>query len=145
MFESEVWQSFVEQGLGMAEMTNQSSLDRFRQACLNWVANGGRTPKPAPDFKVESVFNPGSSEPFKLVVTDIPVSTLDPSTMLPTHGTDVDAVGGPVGGPIPAYPGRFYLNSGSHPNLGEMVKVNNRTFVCTSRSPFTRYWIEVAV
>lgn len=143
MFENEVWQSFVAQGLAMAEKINESSLARFKQACINWVANNGRTPKPVPDFKVESVFNAESHEPFKLVVTNTPVSNLDPASMLPAYGTDTNAVGGPVGGPIPNQSGRYYVNSNFHPQLGDEVEVGNRAFVCMSHSPFTKYWIEV--
>jgi hypothetical protein len=68
------------------------------------------------------------------------VSTLDPKTLLPTHGTDENAIGGPVGGPIPGQPGRFYAASDATPYLGQVFRSKGKTYVFSAITPFNRAW-----
>ena len=131
------------QGVAIADKMNQDAAARFLGACRNWAANGGRDGEPKPDVAVEAQFSFEPQWSLMLVPTDHPVSTIDPKTFLLTHGTDQDAIGGPVGGPIPDQPGRYYAASDATPYLGQVYRSKGKTFVFSAISPFNRAWEEI--
>ena len=143
MFFEEVKASFMAQGVAIADKMNQDAAARFLGACRNWAANGGRDGEPKPDVAVEAQFSFEPQWSLMLVPTDHPVSTIDPKTFLLTHGTDQDAIGGPVGGPIPDQPGRYYAASDATPYLGQVYRSKGKTFVFSAISPFNRAWEEI--
>ena len=143
MFFEEVKASFMAQGVAIADKMNQDAAARFLGACRNWAANGGRDGEPKPDVAVEAQFSFEPQWSFMLVPTDRPVSTIDPKTFLLTHGTDQDAIGGPVGGPIPDQPGRYYAASNATPYLGQVYRSKGKAYVFSAISPYNRAWEEI--
>lgn len=143
MFFEQIKASFIAQNNQFAAQVNQESERRFIQSAQDWARNGGKDGEPKPDNVVEAQFNFDEGLSAKLVATDRPVSTIDPKTFLPTYGTDTDAVGGEVGGPIPGKSKRFYVKSNATPWIGKLARVGGRTFVCNADTPFTRFWEEV--
>jgi len=143
MFFEEVKQTFIAQGMAIAAKLNQDAAERFLGACKNWAANGGRDGEPKPDLAVEAqfIFEPEWS--MRIAPTDRPVSTLAPKSFLQTFGTDKDAIGGPVGGPIPDQPGRYYAASDATPYLGQVHRAKGKTYVFTAITPFNRAWEEI--
>ena len=143
MFFEQVKQSFIAQGHAIAAEINQDAVEQFLGACRNWAANGGEDGEPKPDMAVEAqfVFEPEWS--MRLVPTDRPVSSIEPKSFLQTFGTDKDAIGGPVGGPIPGQPGRYYAASDSTPYLGQVYRTKGKTFAFTAITPFNRGWEEI--
>ena len=68
---------------------------------------------------------------------------MDPKSFIATYGTDKDAIGGPVGGPIPGQSGRFYAASDAAPYLGQVHRAKGKTYVFTAITPFNRAWEEI--
>lgn len=143
MFIQEIKASMIAQGNTIAQQFNAEAERTYLQACQDWARNGGQGGEPKPGLAVEPVFNFDGVFEFKLAATTRPVSNIDPKTFLPKFGTDEDAVGGEVGGPIPGKPGRFYVASGATPWIGKLARVGDRAFVCAADTPFTRFWEEV--
>jgi hypothetical protein len=143
MFFEEVKQSFVAQGHAIAAKLNQDAVERFLGACRNWAANGGKDGEPKPDLAVEAQFSFDPEWSMRIAPTDRPVSSIDPRSFLQTYGTDKDAIGGPVGGPIPGQPGRFYAASDATPYLGQVHRSKGKTYVFTAITPFNRAWEEI--
>lgn len=143
MFLNEVKQSFMAQGAAIAAKINLQAEHDYLQACRNWAANGAKDGEPKPDLAVEAQF---SFEPewfMRIVATDRPVSSIDPKSFLQAYGTDKDAIGGPVGGPIPGQPGRFYAASNATPWLGQVYRAKGKTYVYAAITPFNRAWEEI--
>lgn len=143
MFFEEVKQTFIAQGMAIAAKLNQDAAERFLGACRNWAANGGRDGEPKPDLAMEAEFSFEGNWEMRIVATDRFVSTIDPKSFLQTFGTDKDAIGGPVGGPIPGQPGRFYAASDATPYLGQVHRAKGKTYVFTAITPFNRAWEEI--
>ena len=143
MFFEEVKQSFIAQGMAIAAKLNQDAVERFLGACKNWAANGGRDGEPKPDLAVEAQFSFDPEWSMRIAPTDRPVSSIDPKSFLQAYGTDKDAIGGPVGGPIPDQPGRYYQASDATPYLGQVFRSKGKTYVFTAISPFNRAWEEI--
>lgn len=143
MFFEEVKQTFIAQGMAIAAKLNQDAVERFLGACRNWAANGGKDGEPKPDLAMEAEFSFEGNWEMRIVATDRFVSTIDPKSFLQTFGTDRDAIGGPVGGPIPNQPGRFYAASDSTPYLGQVYRAKGKTYVFSAITPFNRAWEEV--
>jgi hypothetical protein len=143
MFFEEVKQSFIAQGHAIAAKLNQDAVERFLGACRNWAANGGRDGEPKPDLAMEAEFSFEGNWTMRIVATDRFVSTIDPKSFLQTFGTDRDAIGGPVGGPIPNQPGRYYAASDATPYLGQVHRNKDKTYVFTAITPFNRAWEEI--
>lgn len=143
MFFEEVKQSFIAQGMAIAAKLNQDAVEHFLGACRNWAANGGKDGEPKPDLAVEAQFAFEPEWSMRIVPTDRPVSSIDPKSFVATYGTDKDAIGGPVGGPIPNQPGRYYAASDATPYLGQVHRSKGKTYVFTAITPFNRAWEEI--
>jgi hypothetical protein len=143
MFFEEVKQTFIAQGMAIAAKLNQDAVERFLGACRNWAANGGRDGEPKPDLAMEAEFSFEGNWTMRIVAADRFVSTIDPKSFLQTFGTDRDAIGGPVGGPIPNQPGRYYAASDATPYLGQVHRNKDKTYVFTAITPFNRAWEEI--
>lgn len=143
MFFEEVKQTFIAQGMAIAAKLNQDAVERFLGACRNWAANGGKDGEPKPDLAMEAEFSFEGNWEMRIVATDRFVSTIDPKSFLQTFGTDRDAIGGPVGGPIPNQPGRYYAASDATPYLGQVHRNKDKTYVFTAITPFNRAWEEI--
>lgn len=143
MFLSEVKQTFIAQGMAIAAKLNQDAAARFVAACRNWAANGGKDGEPKPDLAVEAEFDFEGNWQMRIVPTDRPVSSIDPKSFLQAFGTDKDAIGGPVGGPIPGQPGRYYAASNATPWLGQVYRAKGKTYVYSAITPFNRAWEEI--
>jgi hypothetical protein len=140
MFLETVRASFIVQGHSMAKQINGENEKQFLEAAKNWALNGGGPDEPKPAEAVEAQFDFEGMWRMTLEPTGLPVSTLDPKTLLPTYGTDENAIGGPVGGPIPGQPGRFYAASNATPWLGQTVTIAGKRYVYTAITPFNRAW-----
>lgn len=143
MFFEEVKQTFIAQGHAIAAKINQDAVERFLGACRNWAANGAKDGEPKPDLAVEAEFDFEGNWQMRIVPTDRPVSSIDPKSFLQAFGTDKDAIGGPVGGPIPGQPGRYYAASNATPWLGQVHRAKGKTYVFTAITPFNRAWEEI--
>jgi len=142
-FLEQVKADFIANGVRMAQQMNQTAEQRFLDAARDWARNGGNTGEPRPDEAVQAVFSFDDFFSMKIAGTGRPVSTIDPKSFLPVYGTDEYAVGGPVGGPIPNKPGKFYALSTSTPWLGQQAKIGERRFVYTGTSFVDKYWEEI--
>lgn len=143
MFFEEVKQSFIAQGMAIAAKLNQDAAARFVAACRDWAANGAKDGEPKPDLAVEAEFDFEGNWQMRIVPTDRFVSTIDPKSFIATYGTDKDAIGGPVGGPIPNQPGRYYAASDATPYLGQVHRAKGKTYVFSAITPFNRAWEEI--
>lgn len=74
---------------------------------------------PTPGRKVEYYLDPAPSTVVRMRFLSQPVSSLTLADIMPKYGTDINAVGGPVGGPIPNRPGDFYAASDAKPQPGD--------------------------
>jgi hypothetical protein len=142
-FLEQVKADFIANGVRMAQQMNQTAEQRFLDAARDWARNGGTSGEPRPDEAVQAVFSFDDFFTMKIAGTGRPVSSIDPKSFLPSYGTDEASIGGPVGGPIPNQPGRFYTTSTSSPWLGQQIKLGERRFVFTATSPFNKYWEEI--
>lgn len=140
MFLEEVRASFIAQGHAMANHFNAENEKQFLEAAKNWAINGGGENPPKPAEAVEAQFDFEGLWSMTLKPAGHLVSTLDPKTLLPSHGTDENAIGGPVGGPIPGQPGRFYAASNATPWLGQTVTIDGKRYLYTAITPFNRAW-----
>lgn len=143
MFFEEVKQSFITQGHAIAAKINQDAVERFLGACRNWAANGAKDGEPKPDLTVEADFDFEGNWTMRIVPTDRFVSTIDPKSFVATYATDKDAIGGPVGGPIPNQPGRYYAASDATPYLGQVHRAKGKTYVFSAITPLNRAWEEI--
>ena len=144
MFFDELKETFISQGMTIAAKLNQDAAERFLAACRDWALNGARGNGPTPEKAVEAQFDFEGGWDMRIVTIDRPVSTIDPSSFAATFGTDNNAVGGPVGGPIPGQPGRFYAASNAAPWDGQEFVTKGKTYRYTGTSPFNRFWELVA-
>jgi hypothetical protein len=140
-------QLWIEQNHRIAAQINSLSLGNFLQAARNWATQVGTQgkatmPKPVAPSAVEAAmeFEPNWSCSFP--ETGVPVSTVDPSSLLPTFPTDTNAIGGPIGGPIPDQPGKFYMASTDDRKLWYYSK-GGRNFARVQVTPFQMYWYEL--
>lgn len=143
MFIERIKATFIAQGHSIAQQFNAEAEREYLAACQDWARNGGQGGEPKPGFAVEPAFDFDGVFRFELATTTRPVSSIDPKTFLPKYGTDTDAVGGEVGGPIPNLPGRFYAAASAQPWLGKTTRVGDRRFVFTATTPFNRFWEEL--
>lgn len=143
MFFEEVKAAFIAQGHQMAAHINQTAAEQYLGACRNWAANGGKDGEPKAAAAVEAQFAFDPTWEMRIVQTDRLVSSIDPKSFLQAYGTDKDAIGGPVGGPIPGQPGRFYAASNATPWLGQVYRAKGKTYVFTAITPFNRAWEEI--
>jgi hypothetical protein len=140
MFLDEVKASFIAQGHAMANHFNTENEKQFLEAAKNWALNGGGENQPRPAEAIEAQFDFEGLWKMTLEPAGRPVSTLDPKTLLLAHGTDENAIGGPVGGPIPDQPGRYYAASDATPYLGQVFRSKGKTYVFSAITPFNRAW-----
>ena len=143
MFLEQAKASFIAQGTQMAAQMNGEAEREFIQAAQNWARNGGHSPEPVAAMSVVAEFSFDDNFELRINATSIPVSNFDPKVLMPKFGTDTDAVGGLVGGTIPAKPGKFYAVSSSSPALGQIERVGDRTFQFVATTPFNRFWVEI--
>jgi len=145
MFFEEVKTAFIAQGHAMAAHLNQTAAEQYLGACRNWAAHHGQGPKPKPALALETVFD--FSEQLRWTMelkrTDKPVSDVLPSSFLPKAPTDINAIGYPVGGPIPNQPGRWYDFSTAGSSVGQTATVNGTKYEYQGITPFNRAWVEV--
>lgn len=144
MFDHEVRTSFIAQGHAIAAQINHAAAEGYEGACRNWAANGGTGEAPAAPFAVEPVFNFDGLWTLQLASRDRRVSSRTPQSFLPAFGTDAGAIGGPVGGPIPNQPGRFYAASNHTPYVGQIYRQGGTTYEYKAITPFNRAWEVVA-
>lgn len=142
-FLEQVKADFIANGVRMAQQMNQTAEQRFLDAAREWARNGGNSGEPRPDEAVQAVFSFDDFFSMKISGTGRPVSTIDPKSFLSAHKTDENAVGGPVGGPIPNKPGKYYAHSTASPWLGQEVKIGQRLFRFASTNFMDKYWEEI--
>lgn len=143
MFSDEVRASFIAQGQQIAAHINQTAAEQYLGACRNWAANHGQGAAPKPALAVEAVFDFSGNWSMRLQPTAYAVSDVEPSSFLPKAPTDVNAIGFPVGGPIPNQPGRFYDFSTAGSSVGQKATVNGTKYEFQGITPFNRAWVEV--
>ncbi len=143
MFLEEVKKSFVAQGLAMADQRNQAAAAEYLDACRNWAAQAVRGAEPKPTLAVKAVFDFSGFWGIEFISTGKPVSDVAPSSFLPKFATDKNAIGYPVGGPIPNQQGRYYDFSSAASTVGQRAVVNGKTYEYQGFTPFDRAWVEI--
>lgn len=138
--ENDMRASFAAQGREMADQWNRLAAADYLRSCQDWAIRG-IGPAPVAPFATEAVieFEPGFF--LRLRPTDRLVSDVKPESFLPVYGTDTDAIGGPIGGPIPGAPGKFYAISSANPQAGDTyLAPGDRKFVYKRPTPFGGFW-----
>jgi hypothetical protein len=140
MFDEEIKATFAAQGRAMAAQINTLAAQNYIQACQNWalLAQG---PPPVAPFSVSAKVSFVPSFALHLLPTTDPVSDIKPESFLPKFATDTDAIGGPVGGPIPGAPGKFYAAAGTLPQPGDDYRTGGAVYVYKRPTPFGGYWV----
>jgi len=141
MFEEQIKASFAAWCVEHVRVVNKGLADNYIGACQNWAIRE-TGPAPVAPMAFDAIIDLEGQMSFQMVQTDKPVSSVKPQDFIPRYGTDTNAVGGPVGGPIPNLPGKFYLASGvPSPNVGDVYPAVNPTHKYT-RPPmsFIGYW-----
>jgi hypothetical protein len=142
MFDAEIKATFAAQGRAMAAQINALAAQNYIQACQNWALQAVGLPPLAP-FAVSAQVSFAPEFALKLTPTQEPVSDIKPESFLPKNATDTDAVGGPVGGPIPGAPGKFYAVATTNPQPGDDYKTNGALYVYKRPTPFGGYWVQL--
>ena len=142
MFIEQVRQSLIEQAHRWAQQINHANEQEYLAAIQNWARNNGQGGEPKPAFSVVPKIDFNDDVVVRIVTTDRPVSAANAKDFLPVYGTDKDAVGGEVGGPIPDQPGRYYATSNANPYLGKEVEVGTRKFKFVANGLMSRFWQE---
>ena len=110
------------------ELTNSEAANRYEKDLRYWLHDtqikqaAGITPEPLPKVPMQVEYYlvaPAPSTTISVRTLSVPVSKLTLADIMPKYGTDINAVGGPVGGPIPNRPGDFYAASNASPQLGD--------------------------
>ena len=145
MFEQFIKEKLTEAAAAWSLQKNSEAESEYLTAARNWALNYGRlpasAPPPVPPKVVEFVVEDGG-----IVATEkeVPVSNVKPESFLPTYATDLNAVSGEIGGPIPGQPDKFYATSGSNPNPGTVLAVGGANYVY-QRPPrsFGGFWLKL--
>ncbi len=134
-----------EQMARIVAQINDELKSQYLQAAVNWAetkSKGEAGPPPVAPFNVSAVFDEANVS-FKLIETDVAVSNITAESFLPTYKTDVDAIGGPVGGPIPGEANKFYINSAFSVYAGQTFVRDSAVYVVQQPTPFQKYWLRV--
>ena len=148
MFEQQIYESLLVLAKTLQDQINTEAAKAFIGKAQDWATNAAINPSTAgpPPIAPLGVTYTAVRETgdLKAGTTGAPVSALDPRSLLPVYGTDKDAVGGPIGGPIPGSPGKFYVNSSSHPTEGEELTVSGSKYRF-QRGFFglSQYWVKL--
>lgn len=142
MFDNEVRATFAAQARAMADQINSLAAAIYIQACQNWAIRA-LTPPPIAEMSVVASVEFEPQFVARYTPTQTPVSPIKPESFLPTYPTDANAIGGPIGGPIPASENRFYAASGFNPQPGDDFKVNGATYVFKKPTPFGGFWVRL--
>ena len=128
MYEDSNFENLVLEAQALENQTNRLREAIYLQRCSNWAQNHGNGPAPvAPMKKIITAVQAD----YSLLEQDStePVSTFNPTSLLPVYGTDINAVGGDVGGPIPGQTNRFYIKStGTSVAPGDITVVGGKAY-----------------
>lgn len=136
MFDEEIRASFAAQAKSFAEQANRVALAKYLRACENWSVQVVRGAAPVVPTAITANVRYEPTFGIEFVDTGIALSAIKPESFLPTYGTDLDAVGGPVGGPIPGSPGKWYAVATAAPNAGDIYE----GYRYVRPTPFGGYW-----
>lgn len=146
MFEKEIRLAMRAAAAQLADTVNKNLRDSYLTAAANWADNkvrGANDPPPVAPFAVTFSHNEEANS-IELVATPARVSNVNPEDFLPTYATDVGAVGGPVGGPVPDKPGQFHLASNANVYAGQVYTApGGGVYVVQQPTPFQKYWLKV--
>ncbi|CAB4166758.1 hypothetical protein UFOVP836_55 [uncultured Caudovirales phage] len=142
MFDEEIKATFAAQARAMAAQINTLAAQNYIQACQNWALQGAGLP-PLAAFSVAAQVSFVPEFSLKLSPTQEPVSEIKPESFLPKFATDTDAVGGPVGGPIPGAPGKFYAVATSSPQPGDDYRAAGSVYIYKKPTPFAGFWVKL--
>lgn len=147
MFTDQIIASAKAQVASFVNQLNTELRNNYLQAAMNWAdtkTQGEAGPPPVAPLGVDVIISvDGDTVNFKLIEAAKPVSNIKPESFLPTQGTDTNAVGGPVGGPIANEPGRFYINSGANVYAGQVYSQGGSVYVVQQPTPFQKFWFKV--
>lgn len=139
--------AFKAQAERIATEQNDRRRTEFLGAAENWAKNypyDKSLPKPIAPAAVRAIVGFGEPWTFDLEDMDVAVSTLDPASLIPPYGTDKNAVGGKVGGPIPNAPGLFYIASDATTYAGEPYTApDGKKYLAVHENPWKRYWVRL--
>jgi hypothetical protein len=139
---------FVANGNAMAARLNASAVEDYNRAAANWAGNYAQTGapghRPVVPNAVIATFDFTGSWFMQIRETATPLPVMDIDSLAPAFATDVNAIGGPVGGPITDQPGRYYQASGDSSPIGSVYRdKNGRSYVKQADSPFNRFWLAI--
>jgi hypothetical protein len=143
MFDEFIARMIAEMAVKWSSDINARLEANYLESARQWATSktyGSTAAPPAVPMAIQFQVRDGGVVP---VTTATPVSAIQPESFLPTYGTDVNAVGGPVGGPIPGQQDKFYATSNANPQPGEIARVNGSTYVYQRPTPFGGFWLKV--
>ncbi len=145
MYEEENYAALVLSAKAATEQRNRLAADTFEQAAQNWARNvqqtGQRTPPPVAPNATE-LRAVRETMDYEMETLPVKVSDLNPESLLPKFATDINAIGGRIGGPIPNTTGIYYAASGAACSPGDAEIHNGITY--EFRAPFFGlggYWV----
>lgn len=147
MFEQFIREKAIAMATALTTKLNEDIKNEYLQAASNWAETkqkGEAGPPPVAPNGLQFVFNDATNG-FELVDNGSKVSNIKPEDFLPTFQTNTNTVGGPVGGPIPDNPGRFYIAADAGPvYAGQIYNSPSGVFVLQQPTPFQKFWFKIA-
>ncbi len=146
MFEDFIRARAIEQATVLTQNINRELTKAYLIACANWAENQTPRAASAPPVvpMIQKFILDDVKLSFEIVPTDQPVSNVKPEDLLPKFPTDADGVGGPVGGPIPGQPDKFYMKSDANVWAGFAYKASNGSiYVVQQPTPFQKYFLKI--
>lgn len=139
MFEAQILASLKSSAKVLEDTYNRNLESGFLVTARNWAQAVQPGEVPVAPFAQSVTVN---EETMGLVViqTATRVSDLDPRTLLPKYGTDVQGSNSPVGTPIPGSTGRFHQASWANPQHGDLYPPDAPKFKYEKPYPFGGYW-----
>ena len=140
MFEEMIRETFVKQQEAFVAHINEEAKEAFEMAAHNWAANATRVslPKPVAPLKVAVTFDLGTSLSAKIFPVNMPVSNLDPATLVETPGPIA------LGPEMPGFPGRFFIVGGTQNTIGEEYLFGGVKYVIKGGFFGLQAWFEKA-
>lgn len=134
------------------DLANEEAAGRFEKDLRGWLhdtqikqaAGLATNPMPVAPLKIEYYLDPAPSTNVRVRTLPVPVSNLTLADIMPRYGTDANAVGNGIGGPIPGEPNKFYMASDDKRAVGLPVVVGGSTYIKVQENPFKSYYLKVA-
>ena len=160
MFEELIREQMIRVAAEMEHRANTALLAAYERSCEDWVRNEGilralylpLPPVPLPPHKLRVELNNAPDNGIKVGVTSELLTSKTVADWMPRFGTDLNAVGGPLGGPMldvtGRETGRFHQASDDRASIGTLhVQTSGPRagqYVKAGTNPFNVFWVKLA-